>query len=179
MIRNRVGVACTIAALVAFAGPASAQSAEADRVGFPRVNLVSTNPIGIIFEWFNGEFEHAIAPTVSFAIAGSHFSFESFNYTSVDGIVRYYPSARAIRGFGVGGSVGYSRVDEDGNCIDCADAADAFTIGVRGDYVWLLGRDQHFAVAAGIGAKRFFYSSRDASGSAALPIGRLSIRYAL
>jgi len=178
MIRHRVGVACAIAALVAGAGPAIAQSAEADRAGFPRVNLVSTNPIGIIFEWFNGEFEHAIAPTVSLAVAGSHFSLDDANYTSVDGIVRYYPSARAIRGFGVGGSVGFTQVGEDRNCIECRDAADAFTIGVRGDYVWLLGRGQHFAVAAGIGAKRLFYSSRETLGVEALPIGRLSIGYA-
>jgi len=178
MIRNRVGVSCAIAGLLVGAAPASAQSAEADRVGIRRANLISTNPIGVIFEWFNGEFEHALAPAVSLAIAGSHFSFEDFNYTSVDGIVRYYPSARAIRGFGVGGSVGYTRVDDDSGCIDCGDVFDAFTIGVRGDYVWLLGRNQHFAAAAGIGAKRLFYSSSNTSGSEALPIGRLSIGYA-
>ncbi|MBA2707714.1 MAG: hypothetical protein H0U59_07925 [Gemmatimonadaceae bacterium] len=159
------------------ASPLAAQQSDSDRRGVPRTNLVSTNPIGLIFEWFNGEFEHAVNPTVSLALAGTRFDFDDANYTAVDGIARYYPTARAIRAFSFGGSVGYVNVTED--CPGCESFEEsAFTIGVRGDYVWILGRDQRFAVAAGIGAKRLFYSDDTNNGSEGLPIGRLSIGWA-
>ena len=170
--------AAVLAVVAGFATPAGAQSARSDQAGIPRTNLISTNPIAIIFEWYSGEFEHAISSTFSLAVAGTRFDFDEFNYTAVDGIARYYPSARAIRGFSIGGSVGGIRAADD-NCTSCEDVEEnAFTIGIRGDYIWLLGRDQHFAVAAGLGAKRLFYSEDMNTGSTALPIGRLSIGYA-
>lgn len=167
--------------LIVFAAssPAVAQSVSSDQAGPPRTNLISTNPIGIIFEWFNGEFEHAVNPTMSLALAATRFDFDNANYTAVDGIARYYPTARAIRGFSFGGSVGFVNVGEDTNCSGCTPFDEsAFTIGVRGDYVWILGRDQRFAVAAGVGAKRLFYSDENNNGSEGLPIGRLSVGYA-
>ena len=86
--------------LLALASPASAQSVQETRAGVtPRVNLISTNPIGLIFEWYNGELEHAVSPTASVAVSASHFNFDEFIYTAIDGIARYYPSARALRGF--------------------------------------------------------------------------------
>lgn len=165
----------TITASAVIAMPLSAQSAETDRAGIPRVNLVSANPIGLLFEWYNGEFEHALKPTTSLGVTASSYNFDDARYTAIDGIVRYYPAARALRGFSIGGSVGFVDVNDD-PCDGCQDESESSaTIGVRGDYVWILGRDQRFAVAAGIGAKRLI---NDKSGIEGLPIGRLSIGYA-
>ena len=162
------------AALVAASSSAaSAQTVEGTRAGMPRVNLISANPIGLLFEWYNGEFEHALSSTVSLAVSGSRFDFDNANYTGVDGIARYYPSGRALRGFSFGLSAGFVNVDDD--CDTCDDDGSSATIGVRGDYVWILGRDQRFAVAAGIGAKRLL---NDNLGTEGLPVGRLSIGYA-
>jgi hypothetical protein len=162
------------AALVAASSSAaSAQTVEGTRAGMPRVNLISANPIGLLFEWYNGEFEHALSSTVSLAVSGSRFDFDNANYTGVDGIARYYPSGRALRGFSFGLSAGFVNVDDD--CDSCDDDGSSATIGVRGDYVWILGRDQRFAVAAGIGAKRLL---NDNLGTEGLPVGRLSIGYA-
>ena len=167
--------------LVAFAATtisytAHAQSVDATRSGIARVNLISSNPIGLLFGWYNGEFEHAVSPTVSVAAAGTSFDLDDARYNSLDGIVRYYPAARAIRGFSVGVSVGYVGVSEDCNSdvFSCDNDYNAGTIGVRGDYVWILGRDQRFSVETGIGAKRILGHS-DPVG---LPIGRLSLGYA-
>ncbi len=166
-----------LAAFVLGAHSAAAQSVEANRAGITRVNLVSANPIGLLFEWYNGELEHALSPTVSLAIAGTSYDLDDARYNSIDGIVRYYPSARAIRGFSVGASVGFVGVNED-SCDECFDDNEddfsAATIGVRFDYVWIFGRDQHFSTQAGLGAKRILRNS-DVEG---LPIGRLSIGYA-
>ena len=168
-------IALAALATIAIASSASAQSIEQDRRGVARQNLVSANPIGLLFEWYNGEFERAFSSVASVAVAGSRFDFfDNDFYTAIDGIVRYYPNGRALRGFSLGGSAGLIRVDTD--CFQCEDESESvFTVGVRGDYVWILGRDQHFAVAAGVGAKRLFGNS---VGEAGLPIGRLSIGYA-
>ena len=162
-------------ATAAVATSASAQVVNGSRAEMPRTNLVSANPIGLLFEWYNGEFERAFSSTASVAVSGSRFDFFVDDaYTAIDGIVRYYPSGRALRGFSLGGSAGLINVDT--NCSGCTDDNESvFTVGVRGDYVWILGRDQRFAVAAGVGAKRLFGNS---VGEAGLPIGRLSIGYA-
>ncbi|MEO8193344.1 MAG: DUF3575 domain-containing protein [Gemmatimonadales bacterium] len=165
-------------ALIVTASVSSAQSVEDSRAGVSRLNLVSANPIGLLFQWYNGEFEHAMSATASLAIAGSSYDFEDARYSSVDGIVRYYPGARALRGFSVGASAGFVDMRDDNSCIEfgCEDqSGTAGTIGVRADYVWILGRDQHFSAEAGIGAKRILSNQLGTEG---LPIGRLSIGYA-
>lgn len=163
------------AAIAATATTASAQRVEETRSGVPRVNLISANPIGILFEWYNGEYERALNSTVSLAGAASAYDFDDARYGSVDGIVRYYPSGRALRGFSIGASAGFISIDEDFDCEGCDDDGTSATIGVRADYVWILGRDQRFAAAAGIGAKRLL---SDDLGTEGVPIGRLSIGYA-
>lgn len=170
-----------IGAVSALAGasPVSAQSVEANRAGVPRTNLISSNPIGLLFEWYQAEYERAISPTISLAVAGTSYDFfDDENVASVDAIARYYPGARAIRGFSLGVSGGFVGVEEDFcDGFTCRrDDYTAFTLGVRGDYVWLLGRDQHLAVAAGIGAKRLLADRVD--GIEGLPVARLSIGYA-
>lgn len=159
------------------ASVASAQRVDGDRSGMRRVNLVSANPIGLLFEWYNGEFEHAMSSTTSLAVSASHFGLDDSDYTALDGIARYYPAGRALRGFSFGVSVGVVSVSDDyDDCLGCEeDEGTSGTLGVRGDYVWILGRDQRFAVAAGIGAKRLLNNDLGTEG---LPIGRLSIGYA-
>ena len=81
-----------LAATVTISASASAQSADGDRAGIARRNLISANPIGLLFEWYNGEYERAISNTASVAVAASTFDFFEDNerYTAIDGIVRYY-----------------------------------------------------------------------------------------
>jgi hypothetical protein len=172
---KRIRLAVTALAFVAIASPAAAQSVEGARSGLSRQNLISANPIGLLFEWYNAEFERALSPTVSLAAAASSYNFEDATYASVDGIARYYPAARALKGFSIGASVGYIDIDED-ECDFCTDQSGSSpTLGIRADYVWIIGRDQHFTAAAGIGAKRLF---NDDLGTEGVPIGRLSIGWA-
>ena len=166
-----------VLALSAVSTVASAQ-VVGGRSGISRQNLVSANPIGLLFEWYNGEIEHAISSTSSIAFAASRFSFDDpEHYTVADAIVRYYPAARALRGFSVGASVGIVDFRDRSDCYDVCydDSGTAGTIGIRGDYVWIIGRDQHFSVSTGIGAKRVFGND---IGTEGLPIGRLSLGYA-
>jgi hypothetical protein len=167
------------AAALVLSSSASAQSVEADRAGIPRRNLISANPIGLLFEWYNGEYERAMSSTASLAIAASRFDFDNETYTAVDGIARYYPSGRALRGLSVGASLGFVDIQDDYDCpFDEAciqEGGTSATLGIRGDYVWIIGRDQVFTVATGLGAKRVL---ADDVGTEFIPIGRLSIGYA-
>ena len=169
------------AALAVASSTAFAQGVDASRLGLARQNLVSANPIGLLFEWYNGEYEHAFNSTTSVAVAASSFGdfggWDDARYSLVDVIGRYYPAGRALRGFSIGASAGLVNFDENipSDCFECDDDSGTFaTIGVRGDYVWILGRDQRFAVASGIGARRIL-GGGDLEG---VPIIRLSIGYA-
>jgi hypothetical protein len=171
-----------VAAFASMASSASAQVAGEARSGIARPNLISANPIGLLFEWYNGEFEHALSPTTSLAIAASSFASidtgDDLRYSVVDAIGRYYPSGRALRGFSIGLSAGLVDFADNSDCVQfgCEDeSGTAGTIGIRGDYVWILGRDQHFSAAVGLGAKRVL---GNIVGTEGLPIGRLSIGYA-
>ncbi len=160
---------------------AHGQSAQSSRTGLARTNLISANPIGLLFQWYNGEIEHAVTSTVSVAASGSSYDFANdTKYTSLDAIARFYPGARAVKGFSVGASVGYIHLKDQYtyayDCIGCSrNNGSTGTVGVRADYVWILGRDQRFSAAMGIGAKRLL---SDEFGTEGLPIGRLSIGYA-
>ena len=172
---KRLRFVVTALALIAIASPSFAQSVDGVRSGLVRPNLISANPIGLLFLWYNAEFEHAVSPTVSLAVAGSSYDFDDARYGSVDGIVRYYPAARAVRGFSIGGSVGFIDINED-PCEFCSDdSGSSATIGVRADYIWIIGRDQRFSAEAGVGAKRLL---SDNLGTDGVPIGRLSIGWA-
>lgn len=170
-----------LCAVVASAATASAQSIAGSSPGGARVNLVSANPIGLLFEWYNGEVEHALGSTASVAAAASSIpdiDSDNSRYSAGDVIFRYYPAARAVRGFSIGASAGLVNYNDANSCdyTGCVDeSGTSGAIGVRGDYVWTMGRDQHFAVAVGIGAKRII--GKDI-GTEGLPIGRLSIGYA-
>jgi hypothetical protein len=144
-----------------------------------RENLVSLNPLGLVFEYFSGEFEHGVTRATSFAVAGSYASPYDFTYTSVDVIGRYYPAEAGLRGFSIGPTIGYTHVKEDFQCFgSCVNqTTNAFTAGMQIDYSWILGPSQHFGIELGIGAKRLFYQGNKGQASEALPTGRLSIGY--
>ena len=144
-----------------------------------RTSLISINPLGVVFEYFSGEFEHAVSPITSIAVAGSYVSPFDFTYSSVDLIGRYYPNG-ALRGFSIGPTVGYTHVADNPSCFSVCTttSTNAFTVGMQLDYSWILGRSQHFGIEAGVGAKRLFYQGNNTRASEALPTGRLSVGYA-
>jgi hypothetical protein len=145
-----------------------------------RENLISINPLGIVFEYFSGEFEHAVSRSTSLALNASYASPFDFSYTSVDAIARYYPSEQGLRGFAIGPTVGYTPVVDNYTCYGgctSSPATNAFTLGMQFDYSWILGPSQHFGIELGLGAKRLFYQKKSGGGSDALPTGRLSVGY--
>jgi hypothetical protein len=150
-------------------------------------NVLSINPFGFLFEWYNVEYERAFSSTASWSLGAGHISIGDTNdeatYTSADIRLRYYPSAEAPTKFSAGIAFGYSRVtDEDpgpsGGVIK--DEFDALSVGIDLGYSWLLGRTRQFFIGTGIGAKRLFPLGEedDDDETFGYPTVRLSIGYA-
>jgi hypothetical protein len=165
-----------------------ATTAGAQTVDLPvQSNVLSINPFGFLFEWYNIEYERAFSSTASWSVGVGHIDIGDKNedettVTSADVKLRYYPSAEAPSKFSAGIGFGYSRVtDEDGPVgAIVKDEFDALSVGIDLGYSWLLGRTRQFFIATGIGAKRLFLLGEDDDDDETFgyPTVRLSIGYA-
>jgi hypothetical protein len=173
--------AALLLALALSAVPAQAQSNPQQ--------YVSINPLGVVYGVYAGEFERAVAPAWSVGASSSYwnnkdddddFSAEA-TYFSVDGKGRFYPGGIALRGFAIGGAMGYTSLSGSFTSSDggIADKASAISMGVVLDYTWLMGEQDNFVVGTGLGAKRLFLRGIEDTGvTAAYPTIRVSVGYA-
>lgn len=173
----RPRLALFAAGLCCAATSATAQTPAAE----PYQQALSINPLGIPFEAFSGEYERAVSPGITFGVGASYFgAFDEADYLSGDAKVRYYPNERAIRGFSIGGSLGFARVSEDDDEFADGSSTTGFTLGVILDYNWLLGRSKRFFVGTGLGAKRIFIDEDEVGEDVAVgyPTARLQVGFA-
>ena len=144
--------------------PASAQ--EGLRQPVPHNHLISGNPLILLAEWFNAEYETKIDESLTVGAAGGWLNLDDADYTSLSALLRFYPQAAAFTGFYVGGRGGIHNVDEGD------DNATVFGIGIDIGYTWLLGPSRSFYVGLGIGATRLFGGDLD-DASPVIPSVRL------
>lgn len=179
-MKKRFIAAAAAAALLA-AAPARAQS---DTLSVsPYKQVISANPLGLLFGYFNGEYERAISSTSTVGIAGAYFSPENDELATVEAKFRYYPQARPLSGFSVGGSLGYGHLsdeeDFDEFIVDSQAQQDdgvtssAFIVGVELNYNWLVGRDRRFFIGTGIGARRLLGGDVESDIPVIIPTIRL------
>ena len=152
-MRFKLKVSMLIAVVLgaSFPGHASAQ-APGTKVPVPHNQVLSANPILLLFEWANVEYERKISPTGTVGVAGSWVSFDDGNeeYRGLSAFYRYYPQGAALTGFYFGGKFGYHWVSDYG------DTGSAFGLGIDIGYSWLLGESRSFYVGLGVGASRLF-----------------------
>ena len=131
---------------------ARAQTREPDSMPADRTQIISANPFGLMFEWFNAEYERRISPSTTLGASVSWFSLDSgeMDYANGNAIVRYYPSGRALTGFFLGGRGGLYRVADD------FDSGVFFGAGFEIGYNWLLGAQRRVGISIGVGATRLF-----------------------
>ena len=176
MSLSRLGVAA-LALTLALPAAAAAQAT-------PKTQVLSINPLVLIFGGVSAEYERRTGSATALALGLSYYGFDDIDYLSMEGKFRFYPNGEALRGFSVAGTGGFSNVSDDDGCDDsifddCADSGTALTLGVELNYQWLLGQERNFAVTLGGGAKRLFYLGDEVTdGSLGIPTLRLSIGYA-
>ncbi len=175
-----VAVAATLS--LALAATAGAQS-----VVTPKTSVLSIQPLSAVFGVYAVEYEHALAPTVTFGIGGSYWSDDTdgseVKYSSGDIKLRYYPEAHPFQGFSFGGQVGYTSISDNETTdtfgSSSKSTAHGPTIGVALDYNWLLGASKTFYVGLGVGAKKIFANADDiGTANLAYPTARISIGFA-
>lgn len=169
--------AATAALLSLAALVAPAELLAQDSVPPVRSNVLSVNPLALIFTGISGEYERRTSPSTAVAVGLSIWSIDEFDYQSVEGKFRFYPNAEALRGFSVAGTAGYSHVDEDDDLF--GQSGSAISAGVELNYQWLLGVERNFAITLGGGGKRLFFLGDEVEdASAGIPTIRFSIGYA-
>lgn len=191
---NRMTRAMRGAAAITLAlGTATAAAAQQpDMTGTPR-NVISINPLGVVFSVYSGEYERAVGGNATVGLATTFWRHTeeydepagptdaAVNYFSADLKLRYYPTA-ALRGFSVGGLLGTSRIggalqscDSAAECEQMDGSAMALSAGAEVDYNWGLGSRQNFFIGMGLGAKRLFPINEDVDATLAYPFARFTI----
>lgn len=135
--------------LTATAVPLGAQPASSPLEPSPSAGprqVVSANPFGLLFEFFNAEYERKVSDSVSAGTGGSFFKDEGEAYVNADVFVRYYPSGRPLDGWAFGVKAGATNVE----------AATYFGVGVDVNWSWLMGKHDNFYLGVGFGLKRLF-----------------------
>lgn len=134
--------ACAALATAGTAPAAAAQDAQA----VPYQQVISANPLGLLAEFFNAEYERKVSPFSTAGFGGSTFGSDGDDYVNADVFWRYYPQGRPLDGFAFGVKAGITGFD--GDMYPGA--------GFDANYSWLLGARNNFYVGVGIGAKRLF-----------------------
>ncbi|HEY4131476.1 MAG TPA: hypothetical protein VGM50_12710 [Gemmatimonadaceae bacterium] len=161
-MRLRCHIASVLFALAVDALGASivrAQSSSNSLIPIPTRTYVGINPIGLPFDIATVEVESAVAPGITLGGVGSYINVGHPNYTTAEFKVRYYPGEVVLRGPSVGATLGVTHITNhpDGD----RQTLTAPTLGIIVDYNWLYGRQEHFLIGTGVGAKRVLASEAD------------------
>ena len=174
MTRRHVRHAVAIAtALVAAAGTSEAQTAESRR------HALSINPLGIPFEYLAVDYEGRVNSAFTLGANLTYFGPDDDSITSFEIKGRLYPNERALRGFSIGLTAGYTNLEED-TCGDqpfegCKSSENGPTVGVIVDYNWLLGKTGRYYIGLGTGAKRVL--GVDGDDFTDLPVAYPTVRF--
>jgi hypothetical protein len=147
--------------LFAVASTVAAQTTNqpAQRIPIPTRTYIALNPAGVVADAATVEVESAIAQGITMGGVGSYIDVDHHRYTTFDFKMRYYPGEIVLRGYSVGGSVGYTRFSNIVSGV--RQELSAPTIGIVLDHNWVYGREGHFVVGTGLGAKRVLAPSAD------------------
>jgi hypothetical protein len=138
---------------------AHSATAHAQLVPIPTRTYIGINPVGLPFDIATVEIESAVAPGFTLGGVGSYIDVGDPRFTTAEFKARYYPGDVVLRGPSIGATVGFTHFSNNPHGV--RQTLDAPTLGIIGDYNWLYGREQHFLVGTGIGAKRVLVSSSE------------------
>lgn len=156
---SRKWIAVSAILVLGHVGAAAAQQGDTDPAASHQ-QLVSSNPFGFVFEWYNVEYERKITPGTSLGFTASYATPSDERIGAGNAILRFYPQGTAFKGLYLGGRAGAYYVD------DADDNGVFFGAGVEIGYTWLLGKRKNWYIGLGGGVTRVFGLS---GGDALIP----------
>lgn len=153
MTRSLTPVLLVLAILASFPTPAAAQGGSGffspgNTYGEP-TQVISTNPFGLVMDFYNAEYELKVAEGVTAGVGASRRGWILFGESqqkprlNSDLFLRYYPSGNAFNGVAIGVKVGATRMPNDGTFP-----------GIGFDLNHSYAFTDHAVVSTGIGMKR-------------------------
>lgn len=121
-------------------------------------NVISANPVGLIFGVANVEWEHKIRPDLSIAPAGLFASYGDWTMYGVGVTAKKYHLPTAPRGLWYGGNVNIAQVSWDGLGSD-TNSTTGFGIGGWVGHKWIYQNGFTIEPSAGLQ----YYSAGDAA----------------
>jgi hypothetical protein len=144
-MKIRVHPGMLFAALLVFTSVATTPLSAWQAAEPQRIQVVSANPFGLLFELFNAEYERVVSEVSTMGVGGSMFSSEGeMTYLNADLFWRLYPTGSPLNGWAFGGKVGITSVED----------AEYFGYGFDVNRSWVVGKQQNFYVGIGFGLKR-------------------------
>jgi len=141
---------------------ADAVSAQQTLIPIRNRTYVAVNPVGVLFEIFTAEVESGVAQGITLGGTASHIDLDNDRYSSAEFKFRYYPGDVVLRGFSIGATLGFLRYSSLADTTGATrESLDTPTIGLIGDYNWMLGRQGRLLIGTGVGAERILAGSDD------------------
>ena len=139
-----------LAAVMVAVSTSMAFAQDGTKTPVPHNQTVSANPFGLMFKWFNAEYERKLTNSVTIGASGSNFGLAGADLQRLNALFRYYPQGAALTGVYLGGRGGVARVADGG------ESAHAFAAGVEIGYSWLFGSKRNVGLSIGAGVDRLF-----------------------
>jgi len=123
--------------------------------------LVSVNPFGYVFEWYNVEYEQTVASGTTLGFTGSVARPGDATFGGANALLRFYPQGAAFKGVYIGGRTGVYHLN------DADDDGTVYGAGLEIGYTWLMGARKNWYLGLGGGLMRIF--GGDLDGSTVIP----------
>jgi hypothetical protein len=117
-------------------------------------HVISANPFGLLFNFFNAEYERRISMTSTAGLGGSTLRLDGSRYVNADVFWRFYPGGTPFAGPTLGAKIGLTSVGGDTH----------FGYGFDANYSWLLGPDRGLYIGLGFGLKRLVGNEGETEG---------------
>jgi hypothetical protein len=144
-----------IATVVFAALPIHADAQGATPVPVSHNQIISTNPFGATYKWWNVEYEQKVSEAFTVAASGSALQQEG-GFQRATLVARFYPQRAALTGVYIGGRAGVMAGSLSGRDRD----EHATFAGVEIGRNWLVGPERNVSFGIGLGFDRVFAESR-------------------
>jgi hypothetical protein len=94
----------TVVVIAALFPAGAVAQTNATKPPVPHNQVVSLNPFGLIFEWYNAEYERKIGDAATLGVSASHFAAGDMANALL--LARWYPQRAALDGFYLGARAG-------------------------------------------------------------------------